>query len=208
MTPREALERLLRGNQRFVDSTERQIVGKSSRERRVELSAGQAPFAVIVTCADSRLPAEIIFDEGLGDLFVIRVAGNVISPEVVGSVEYAAAELGSALVVVMGHTQCGAVGAALASVSDPSIEFSTGLSSLVDRIRPSVEHTLQHTDSANGDDIVDAAVVDNTKASVRLLIESSDTLKSLAETESINIIGMLYSIDTGEVRVLQNLLHH
>src|SRR5216117_2966425 len=137
ISAREALERLRTGNRRFASDT-RSGDTLTNQRRRDEVVAGQEPFAIILGCSDSRVPAEIIFDQGLGDLFVIRVAGNIVAPSQVGSVEFAAARFGTPLVVVLGHTQCGAVMATLEEVSSRG-HHSPNIRSIVDRIRPSVE---------------------------------------------------------------------
>ena len=136
----EALERLREGNRRFVSEVRSDAL--SSRARRHELAAGQEPFAIILGCSDSRVPAEIVFDQGLGDLFVIRVAGNIVAPSQVGSVEFAAARFGTRLVVVLGHSACGAILATLEELQRPTEHQSRNLRSIVDRIRPSVEALL------------------------------------------------------------------
>jgi carbonic anhydrase len=132
----EALERLREGNRRFVSDLAK-ADGLSSRSRRAELVTGQRPFAIILGCSDSRVPAEIVFDQGLGDLFVIRVAGNIVAPSQIGSVEFAAERFGTRLVVVLGHSQCGAVLATLEELQRPRESQSRNLRSIVDRIRPS-----------------------------------------------------------------------
>src|SRR6202165_6320671 len=133
---REALERLREGNLRFAANV-RGSDAFVSHTRRVELAAGQQPFAIILGCSDSRVPAEIIFDQGLGDLFVIRVAGNIVAPSQVGSVEFAAERFDTPLVVVLGHSRCGAVLATLEELTRPRENQSRNLRSIVDRIRPS-----------------------------------------------------------------------
>jgi carbonic anhydrase len=138
---REALERLREGNRRFV-SDARRSDAVTGRARRDELASGQEPFAIIRGCSDSRVPAEIIFDQGLGDLFVIRVAGNIVASSQVGSVEFAAARYSTRLVVVLGHSQCGAVLATLEELQQPTVNQSRNLRSIVDRVRPSVEALL------------------------------------------------------------------
>ena len=138
----EALKRLREGNRRFVDGV-RHIETPASPEKRNDLLAGQAPFAVILACADSRVPVEHIFDQGFGDLFVIRVAGNIAAPSQIGSAEYAAQQLSTRLLVVLGHTRCGAVGATLESLRQPGGKLSENMASIVDRIRPAVEDLLK-----------------------------------------------------------------
>src|SRR6266850_7528038 len=140
---REALTRLREGNLRFASN----VRGSDtflSHTRRTDLATGQQPFAIILGCSDSRVPAEIVFDQGLGDLFVIRVAGNIVAPSQVGSVEFAAEAFGTRLVVVLGHSNCGAIHATLQQLTRPAREQSRNLSSIVDRIRPAVEGLLEH----------------------------------------------------------------
>ena len=137
----EALERLLEGNRRFVAGVRDEA---ASLTRRADLVAGQEPFAIILGCSDSRVPTEIVFDQGIGDLFVIRVAGNIVAPSLVGSVEFCAEGFGTRLVVVLGHTQCGAIQATLDELRRPSQDRSRNLRSIVDRIRPAVELSIAH----------------------------------------------------------------
>src|ERR1700693_4321552 len=138
---REALALLQEGNRRFVsDVSNRDAI--TSRVRRLELAASQEPFAAILGCSDSRVPVEIVFDQGLGDLFVIRVAGNIVAPSLIGSVEFAAEQFGTRLVVVLGHTQCGAIETTLQQLQRPVENQSRNLHSIVDLIRPSVEGLL------------------------------------------------------------------
>src|SRR5881296_4604752 len=141
ISAREALERLREGNRRFVSGV-RSRDTLASETRRKELAAGQEPFAIVLGCSDSRVPAEIVFDQGLGDLFVIRVAGNIVAPSQVGSVEFAAERFDTRLAVVMGHTQCGAIAATLEELRRPSGQESPNLRAIVDRIRPAIEPLL------------------------------------------------------------------
>lgn len=194
----EALERLREGNRRFV-------AGASDRDapidhtRRRELTAGQAPFAIILGCSDSRVPAEIVFDQGLGDLFVIRVAGNIVAPSQVGSVEFAAERYGSRLVVVLGHSSCGAVLATLDELRRPSEDQSRNLRSIVDRIRPSVEGLLS-TDLANRPDaLIRKAVRTNIRVSANQLRHGSEVLEQLIQKDGLLVVGAEYSLETGIV---------
>src|SRR5437016_9288858 len=161
----EALERLIKGNREFVS-------GLPSRDsflrfsRRAQLADGQAPFAIILGCSDSRVPAEIVFNQGLGDLFVIRVAGNIVAPSQVGSVEFAAARFGVRLVVVLGHSQCGAILATLEELRTPSENQSHNLRAIVDRVRPSIEGLLATDLRRDSDALVKEAVRANIRASV------------------------------------------
>jgi carbonic anhydrase len=195
---REALERLKVGNLRFASDARGSDV-LLSRARPAELAAGQQPFAIILGCSDSRVPAEIVFDQGLGDLFVIRVAGNIVAPSQVGSVEFAAARYNTRLVVVLGHSQCGAVIATLEELQRPTENQSRNLHAIVDRVRPSVEGLLA-TDLRNDlDALVKQAVRANICASVNHLRHGSEVLEQLIEDEGLRVVGAEYSLETGVV---------
>jgi len=194
----EALARLRAGNQRFVANT-RDADAFISHTRRAELAAGQQPFAIILGCSDSRVPAEIVFDQGLGDLFVIRVAGNIVAPSQVGSIEFAAARYGTRLVVVMGHTQCGAILATIEELRMPSERQSPNLHAIVDRIRGSVEPLLRGGAAQNEDALVQRAVRANIRASVDHLRHGSPVLERLIQAEGVQIVGAEYSLETGVV---------
>ena len=194
---REALERLREGNRRFVadDHTRHSIAGEA---RRRELAEGQTPFAIILGCADSRVPAEIIFDQGLGDLFVIRVAGNIVAPSQVGSVEFAAEKCETRLVVVLGHSRCGVVLATLDELRRPTESQSRNLRSIVDRVRPSVEPLLtkhRHDEDA----LVREAVRANVRVSANQLRHGSDVLEQLIQERGLAVVGAEYSLETGAV---------
>src|SRR5437773_2134080 len=172
----EALERLRAGNRRFVaDDRSRHSIASEARRR--ELANGQEPFAIILGCADSRVPAEIVFDQGLGDLFVIRVAGNIVAPSQIGSVEFAAERYGTRLVVVLGHSQCGAITATLEELQRPTENQSPNLRSIVDRVRPSVEPLLATDLKRDLGALVDEAVRANIRASVDHLRHGSPLLE-------------------------------
>src|SRR5262245_4718030 len=173
ITAREALERLRAGNLRFASGMRAGDV-LSSSTRRSELAAGQEPFAIILGCSDSRVPAEIVFDQGLGDLFVIRVAGNIVAASQVGSVEFAAERFGTPLVVVLGHSRCGAVQATVDELMRPKEKRSRNLGSIVDRIRPSVEALLATDLRNNPNALVDQAVRSNVRASANHLRHGSE----------------------------------
>lgn len=194
----EALERLRDGNRRFVSHL-RSLDSLMAQAHRSELAAGQKPFAAILGCSDSRVPVEIIFDQGLGDLFVIRVAGNIVAPSQVGSVEFAAEQFGTRLVVVLGHTNCGVIRSTLDEIRQPAERQSRNLRSIVDRIRPSVEELLttelRHEQSA----LVRAAVRANVRASANFLRHGSDVLERLIEEEGLLVVGAEYSLETGAV---------
>jgi len=200
----EALRRLREGNGRFAADSDQQRVDHITEARRRELVRGQEPFAIIFGCSDSRVPAEIIFDQGLGDLFVIRVAGNVVAPSLVGSVEFAAEKFGTRLVVVLGHSDCGAVTATLEELSQPVKERSPNLRSIVDRIRPSVE-TLLETDLRHSpEELLQYAVRANIRASASQLRHASPILEQLIEQDGLRIIGAEYSLESGLVDFFDN----
>ena len=194
---REALERLRLGNRRFVSDV-RSGERLTNQTRRVEVAAGQEPFAIILGCSDSRVPAEIVFDQGLGDLFVIRVAGNIVASSQVGSVEFAAARYETRLVVVLGHSQCGAILATLEELQQPTNQ-SKNLRSIVDRVRPSVEALLSTELRHDPDALVRQAVRANIRASADHLRHGSGVLEQLIEKEGLLIVGAEYSLETGIV---------
>ena len=196
--PAEALARLRQGNRRFA-SDSRTSDAFVSHKRRADLTEGQRPFAIILGCSDSRVPAEIVFDQGLGDLFVIRVAGNIVAPSQVGSVEFAAARYDTRLVVVLGHTQCGAIEATLEELRIPTESHSKNLQSIVDRVSPAVEGLLD-TDLANDpDSLMEEAVRANIRASVDHLRHGSAVLEQLIREEGLVVVGAEYSLETGLV---------
>jgi carbonic anhydrase len=198
ISAREALERLQEGNRRFAaNATNSSAI--DSRARRTELASGQEPFAIILGCSDSRVPAEIVFDQGLGDLFVIRVAGNIVAASQVGSVEFAAERFGTPLVVVLGHSSCGAVQATLDELMRPKEKRSRNLGSIVDRIRPSVEALLSTELRHNHEALVDQAVRSNVRASVNHLRHGSEILERLIEKNGLRVVGAEYSLETGLV---------
>jgi carbonic anhydrase len=192
ISAQQALNRLREGNRRFVAD-----VGKPqarvSGGRRIELKLDQAPFAVILGCSDSRVPAEIVFDQGLGDLFVIRVAGNIVAPSQVASVEFAASRFGTPLVVVLGHSRCGAILATLEALQQqPGDNQSHHLKAIVDRVRPSVEPLFLTDLRHDPDALVREAVRSNVRASV-------DQLREAVQYDGLLIVGAEYSLETGVV---------
>src|SRR5215217_7347932 len=201
ISAREALERLREGNDRFVSGVRRGDV-LTSQTRRHELAAGQEPFAIILGCSDSRVPAEIVFDQGLGDLFVIRVAGNIVAPSQVGSVEFAAARYDTRLVVVVGHSQCGAILATLEELRRPTANQSQSLRAIVDRVRPSVEGLLATDLRHDSDALVKQAVRANIRASVDHLRHGSEVLEQLIQEGGLRVVGAEYSLETGVVEFL------
>lgn len=197
----EALERLREGNRRFAS----QCRGEGSRAAPTRLTdhlSGQQPFAIILGCSDSRVPAEIVFDQGLGDLFVIRVAGNIVAPSQIGSVEFAATRFDTRLVVVLGHSQCGAVLATLDELRRPAEHQSKNLKSIVDRVRPSIEPLLATDLRQDTDALVEEAVRANVRASVEQVSRGSEILEQLIAREELKVVGAEYSLQSGEVMFL------
>jgi len=198
LTAIEAFRQLKEGNLRFTGS----MTGDAelqSQSRRIKLTKATEPSAIILGCSDARVPAEIVFDQGLGDLFVIRVAGNIVSPSQVGSVEFAAERMGTRLVVVLGHTQCGAIQATIEALENPNGVASRNLLSIVDRVRPSVEG-LFATDLRNDREALSrAAVRANIRASANHLRHGSRVLEQLIQDDGLVVVGAEYSLDTGVV---------
>lgn len=194
----DALERLRDGNRRFTSGV-RSLDSLMSQTRRRDLVEGQQPFAVVLGCSDSRVPVEMIFDQGLGDLFVIRVAGNIVAPSQIGSVEFAAAQFGTRLVVVLGHTRCGAVQATLDELQRPSESQSRNLRAIVDRIRPAVvallATELRHDRAA----LARQAVRANVRVAADHLRHGSSILEQLIEENGLIVVGAEYSLETGLV---------
>src|SRR5271157_2524258 len=198
ISAREALDRLKEGNRRFASDLRSRDL-PTGQTRRRELAAGQQPFAAILGCSDSRVPVEIVFDQGLGDLFVIRVAGNIVAPSQIGSVEFAAEQFGTRLVVVLGHSRCGAVQATLEQLQRPKENQSRNLHAIVDLVRPSVESLLATDLKHDLDELVDQAVRANIKASVNHLRHGSDIIEQLIQEDGLLVVGAEYSLQTGEV---------
>jgi len=194
----DALERLREGNRRFVESGPTLERFGSHRERG-QLAAGQHPFAIILGCSDSRVPVELIFDQGFGDLFVIRIAGNIVAPSQVGSIEFAAERFGTRLVVVLGHSRCGAICATLEELRRPSQSQSRNLRSIVDRVRPSVEGLLATELRHDEQLLIENAVLANVRASARHLRHGSEVLEQLIHSDGLRVVGAEYSLETGQV---------
>ncbi len=204
ITALQALERLRAGNARFVAEV-RNDAQPQGRLRRHALMDGQEPFAIILGCSDSRVPAEIVFDQGLGDLFVIRVAGNVVAASQIGSVEFAAERFGTRLVVVLGHSQCGAIEATLEDLQRPSAQRSRNLRSIVDRVRPSIETLLETELRHDHDALLRHAVRANIRVSAYHLRHGSEILEQLSEDNGLLVVGAEYSLDTGVVEFFDGL---
>ncbi|QHG09794.1 carbonic anhydrase [Moraxella osloensis] len=203
-TAEQALEMLKQGNARFVENVQNP---QSTLLASNALTHVHEPFAIILGCSDARVPAEIVFDQGLGDLFVIRVAGNVVAPSQIGSVEFATEKFGTKLVVVLGHSHCGAVTACVETLINPDQQFSPNLRSIVDRIRPSV-YNLHEIYTANGQDIDEQELINrgikaNVRMSVTQLKHGSRILEDAVNNGSLIIVGAVYDLDTGKVTFIE-----
>lgn len=190
-TPKDALARLVEGNRRF-----REASGTSRAWDPRRGAEAQCPFAIVLGCSDSRTPVEILFDQGLGDLFVVRVAGNIVAPSLVGSIEFAASQFGTRLVVVMGHTRCGAVTATVNAIQSGLGPESKNIRSITDRIAPHVESLVR---TAAPDTLLRQAVIANVRASVAHLQHGSPLLEELVKAGRVVVVGALYELETGVV---------
>lgn len=199
----QALQMLKDGNARFVESLKNPNATLLASNALTDV---HEPYAIILGCSDARVPAEIIFDQSLGDLFVIRVAGNVVAPSQIGSVEFATEKFGTKLVVVLGHSHCGAVTACVETLINPEQYFSPNLQSIVDRIRPSV-YNLHEIYTANGqavdvNELVERGIKANVRMSVSQLKHGSRALEDLVNSGQLLIVGAVYSLQTGKVELL------
>jgi len=195
---REALTRLREGNRRFVSGGHDPGAALNRTHQRA-VAVGQEPFAIVLGCSDSRVPAELVFGQGFGDLFVIRVAGNIVAPSQIGSVEFAAGRFGTRLAVVLGHTECGAIVATLEELRQPTPNQSPNLHSIVDRIRPSVQPLLETPLKQDADALVAHAVRANIRAAADHLRHGSELLEGLIERDGLLIVGAEYCLETGVV---------
>ncbi len=194
--PQEALERLRAGNARFVAN---ELSLNFSNVERAGLASGQAPFAVILGCSYSRVPTEVVFDQGLGDLFVIRVAGNIVAPSQIGSIEFATQKFGTKLVVVLGHTHCGAIEATIDELQQPAEKQSQNIAAIVDRSRPSIVDLLERDNTMDRDELMHKAVRENVRFSANALRHGSEIIEELIGAGELLIVGAEYSLDTGIV---------
>jgi carbonic anhydrase len=194
----EALARLREGNRRFVAGVD-ESDATLKQAHRLALARGQQPFAIVLGCSDSRVPAELVFGQGFGDLFVIRVAGNIVAPSQVGSVEFAAGRFGTRLAVVLGHTQCGAIVATLEELRQPTPHQSPNLRSIVDRIRPSVEPLLATPLGQDPESLIAHAVRANIRTAADHLRHGSQVLERFIERDGLLIVGAEYCLETGVV---------
>ncbi|MEM7167484.1 MAG: carbonic anhydrase [Planctomycetota bacterium] len=193
----DALQRLRDGNARFAQ--DRSQGGLADPDRRAALARSQHPIAIVLGCSDSRVPAELVFDQPLGDLFVIRVAGNVVGPSQIDSVEFAAAQFGCRLAVVLGHSRCGAVSATLAEIQGPA---TGGYSAIVSRVRPALEPLLADGAGQDAEALLAAAVRTHVQASTTALRQGSSGIERLIAAGNLTVVGAEYSLDTGLVDFL------
>ena len=198
----DALERLREGNRRFVseDIDHDSII---NRVHRAGEAVKQNPFAIVLACSDSRVPTELIFNQGIGDLFVIRVAGNIVAPSQIGSIEYATKQFDTRLVVVLGHSNCGAVIATLDELALKESHRSPNLRAIVDRVRPAVEPLLDDREGREDSELLELAVRANVHRSVELLRHGSLIIEKLIEKDELRIVGAEYSIENGTVEFME-----
>jgi carbonic anhydrase len=199
VSPEEGIARLKEGNQRYVSMNRLPDpgVGPAARE---PLTKGQWPYATILCCSDSRVPPELIFDEGLGRLFIVRVAGNMLAPALLGSIEYASMHSTSRLIMVMGHEACGAVGAAVHVAENPGAKETPGINDIVNRLMPAVLKARKET-GFDGKKLVEAAAKENVRMVVQQIADESAPLKRLQDKGELKIVGGYYSLATGKVDI-------
>jgi carbonic anhydrase len=195
----EALEKLKQGNKRYASGL-RSVEAMATAGRRMELAkVGQTPFAIVLSCADSRVPSEMVFDCGLGELFVVRVAGNIVAPSLIGSIEFAAENFGTQLCVVMGHSQCGAVAATVGAAQTGTRPESDNVQNIVLEILPSVKAAMRETSGSSKDQLVRTATELNVRRSVANLVERSAVIGRLVADGKLRVVGANYDLHSGEV---------
>jgi len=202
ITAEEALQRLVSGNQRFVQNVS-EVDTTTNQSRRDELASGQAPFAIVLSCSDSRVPAEMVFDQGLGDLFVVRVAGNVVASSQMGSIEFAALHFGSPLVVVLGHSQCGAVIAPINELESGDGSVPPNINSLVELIKPAVTPLMESSLKDDKDELLKQAIQANVRQATNHLRHESTVLAELLQSNKLKVVGAEYSLETGVVEFFE-----
>ena len=200
-----ALQKLREGNARFAANM-RGTGTLITAARLAKLTAAQEPFAIVLGCSDSRVPVELVFNQGPGDLFVIRVAGNIVAPSLIGSVEFAAERFGTRLVVVLGHSSCGAIAATIEELHRPTKDSSPNLRAIVDRIRPGVDAIVARHESEGALAVEHAAMTANVRASVDQLRHGSAIIENLIATDGLAVTGAWYSLETGRVEFLEETL--
>jgi len=201
----DALRRLREGNASFAANA-RGTGTLITAARRGKLTAAQEPFAIVLGCSDSRVPVELVFNQGPGDLFVIRVAGNIVAPSLIGSVEFAADRFGTRLVVVLGHSSCGAIAATIEELHRPTPNPSPNQRAIVDRIRPGVEKIVARHASKGALAVEHAAMTENVRASVEQLRHGSKIIEGLIASDGLLVTGAWYSLETGKVEFLDGSL--
>ncbi len=199
ISPNEAIRLLKAGNKRYVSMHRQSDPGVGPKARQ-PLTKGQWPYATILCCSDSRVPPELVFDEGLGRLFIIRVAGNLINPDLLGSIEYASMHSTSRLIMVMGHESCGAVGAAVSAFEEPGFNETPGINSIVNNLMPAVLMAKQET-NLRGKALIEAAAKKNVELTVNAIAQQSESLRKMQNSGKLKIVGSYYSLKTGEVDV-------
>lgn len=200
--PNKILKELMSGNMRFLEGESIKCAHSSLKKLKTFAETGQLPKAILLCCSDSRAPAEMIFDQDIGDLFVIRVAGNIVAPSLVGSVEFAASTFGTSLILVMGHTECGAIKATLNHIEDPQAIESENIHDIVSRIRPHIFSITQINGITDQEKITRAAKA-NVLASVNQLSHSSRMIEDLVQKKKIKIVGALLDLSTGQVEFME-----
>jgi carbonic anhydrase len=199
LAPREALQRLVDGNRRFLDRN----AALEARSFRADLAEKpQRPFAIVLGCSDSRMPVEILFDAGFGELFVVRVAGNIVAPSIVGSIEFAAAQFGTGLLVVLGHTRCGAIQAAVNASQSGDGPESKNIRDITDRIVPHIEQMVRQAGGSSAPTLLREAMRANVRASVTQLRHGSRLLEELVLAGRLAVVGAEYELETGKVNLL------
>ena len=198
MNADKALTKLIEGNEHYVEATNNgaELVTNVSRS---PANQGQKPFAIVLGCSDSRVPVETIFHQGIGDLFVIRVAGNIVDSSLLGSIEFACHNFGTQLVVVLGHSHCGAVKATVETLKNKPDEMSPNIASIVDAISPAVLPTIASCEGQEDQTLFQSAMVDNVAHSVAALQQRSTILEDLVKNDKLKIVGADYSLETGKV---------
>ena len=199
VSPQEAIARLKKGNQRFVSMNRLSDPGVGPEDRK-PLTKGQWPYATILSCSDSRVPPELIFDEGLGRLFIVRVAGNMVTPALLGSIEYASLHSTSRLIMVMGHESCGAVGAAVHVAEHPGTKETPGINDIINRLMPAVLKAKKET-GLNGKELVEAAAKENVRMTVKQIADESEPLREMQNKGELKIVGGYYSLTTAKVDI-------
>jgi carbonic anhydrase len=209
VSPDEALQKLMDGNKHYLEN-KLTNAAMSDSATRASLANSQKPYAIVLTCSDSRVPPEIIFDKGLGEIFVVRVAGNIPDPVVIGSIEYAAEHLGSTLIIVLGHERCGAVTATVDSKGKSS--GSKNIDAIIKGIRPSVKAAAKNCDACKGEkkcaetkknEFVECVIDANAKTVAADLTQKSMILKHLADEKKIKIVAAKYDLDEGVVTLFK-----